>query len=1295
MNLPRSHFKRGVSLEFSAVRSRVRRVDTPRSHARSGVSCGVGLWLLLGSLVALTLMPPPSASSQTPAKRVLVITSYDLNRPAIATFIQALRSTLRDGSQARVEFFHEYQEHARISSGKYEAEMVGYLRRKYDGEKFDLVIAAGSAALKLLLRHESELFAGAPKIFYFHDESEETARELWPHVTGVWAKHDFSRTLDVALALQPETQRVAVVSGNSRQDRFLREQAQKDLRGYEDRVEITYLSDLTMEELKRRLAALPEKSIVLYLSFFLDSAGNGYLGPEALSMFAPASGAPVYGISETYMGVGVVGGSLIDFEALGRRTGEVGLRVLSGGRPQDIHPETVPNITVFDWRQLRRWGLDGQELPPGSVVRFKQQTFWEYYKWFIVGVIMACVAEALLIARLLVMQRRRKRAERERERLAGQVEADNRRLHETVSNVPGIVWETLVDPHTDALRTIFISDYVEKMLGYTSTEWLSAPRGLGLRLMPKEDREMAARTSEEVLKTGKNAVIHYRWRTRDGRTLWVESHLNPIVDGVGKVVGLRGVSIDITDKKLAEDARRQSEERNRAILRAIPDLMFLLTRDGVFLDYHARDTKELYASPEEFTGKNVRDVLPPGLAEMVLERFRLVDESGDPQVVEYELRVEGDERWFDARIVGCGENILTVVRDITERKRSETALHDAVAVSERNRAQLESVFQTVSDGVLVSDMAGNVLFINGAMARIHGYESADEMKVNLIEFAPLYEIFYPDGRPIPYEEWPLSRVLRGESVTDWQLRVRRKDTGREWFFSYSGEPVRDEGGAPVLALLVTHDITERKAAEEALRESEARFRNMADTAPVIIWMSGTDRLFTYFNRQCLDLTGRGMDELLGNGWAELVHPDDFGGGFDAYARAFDAREPFTTEYRVRRADGTFRWLLDRGTPRFSAAGEFLGYIGSCIDITDRKESEAALQTLLEEVSRLKNQLQEENIYLKEEIKLEQNFSEIVGRSDAVRYVLHKIEQVAPTDSTVLITGETGTGKELVARAIHGGSLRRDRPLLKVNCAALSPGLIESELFGHEKGAFTGAAGRKIGRFELADGATIFLDEIGELPTELQVKLLRVLQEGEFERLGGNRTLRVDVRIVAATNRNLWKEVQAGTFREDLWYRLNVFPITMPPLRQRAEDIPLLVRHFVKRFSKKMGKRITSVTPATLNALCNYLWPGNVRELANVIERAVINNSGPVLQITNFTEAFRAEAPSTPKKTLEELEREYILTVLDSTGWRVEGQSGAAGILGLHPSTLRTRMAKLKIQKPPADSAPAAHAPTPD
>ena len=462
------------------------------------------------------------------------------------------------------------------------------------------------------------------------------------------------------------------------------------------------------------------------------------------------------------------------------------------------------------------------------------------------------------------------------------------------------------------------------------------------------------------------------------------------------------------------------------------------------------------------------------------------------------------------------------------------------------------------------------------------------------------------------------------------------------------------------------------------KESEERFRGVADTAPVMIWVAAPDKSCSYVNKSWVDFKGSTLEKELGQGWLEGIHPEDVERCRDTFFSSIDARRPFEMEYRLLRHDGEYRWIYDSGIPRFAPDGLFMGFIGSCIDLTERKESEVALKTANEELQQLKNQLEAENIYLQQELQLDENVGEIIGQSDAIKYVLFKLTQVAPTDSTVLITGETGTGKELAARAIHGGSSRKTHPLIKVNCGALAPTLIESELFGHEKGAFTGAAGKKQGRFELANGGTIFLDEIAELPPESQVKLLRVIQEHEFERLGGNKTIKVDVRIIAATNRNLKAAVEEGTFREDLLYRLNVYPVTMPPLRQRKEDIPLLVDHFCGTYAKKFGKQISSVSPRTMQNLQSHSWPGNVRELANVIERAVIHTKGSVLQVVDQFEQVPKETVTT--QTLEEVEREYIICTLENTGWRVEGPFGAAKILGLNPSTLRTRMLKLGIQR---------------
>ena len=354
------------------------------------------------------------------------------------------------------------------------------------------------------------------------------------------------------------------------------------------------------------------------------------------------------------------------------------------------------------------------------------------------------------------------------------------------------------------------------------------------------------------------------------------------------------------------------------------------------------------------------------------------------------------------------------------------------------------------------------------------------------------------------------------------------------------------------------------------------------------------------------------------------------------------------------------------------------------DVTEREYYKKHLEELVEErtadIRKLKEQLEAERAYLQEEIKIVYNHEDIVGKSDAINYVFFKVEQIARTDTNVLVLGETGTGKELVARAIHGTSLRKNRTLVKMNCATLASNLIESELFGHEKGAFTGAQSKRLGRFEVADGATLFLDEIGELPLELQSKLLRVIENGEFERLGSSQTRKVDVRIIAATNRDLQVEVQKGTFREDLWYRLNIFPITTPPLRDRRDDIPLLVNFYIDRISRRLGKIIKIVPAGVMDALQQYHWPGNVRELENVLERAVINSSGPKLRLVDELKKPHKYTPRS-EQTLENVERDYITRVLEQTGWKVSGKNSAAEILGLDRSTLRARMRKLNIQKP--------------
>ncbi len=479
------------------------------------------------------------------------------------------------------------------------------------------------------------------------------------------------------------------------------------------------------------------------------------------------------------------------------------------------------------------------------------------------------------------------------------------------------------------------------------------------------------------------------------------------------------------------------------------------------------------------------------------------------------------------------------------------------------------------------------------------------------------------------------------------------------------------------------DISELKRIQEELRESEQYYRMVIDfTADWELWVN-PDGTLRYCSPSCECISGHKAVEFLQqpNLLGEIVIPEDKE-IFDQHMCEVGSKpEPRDFQFRILRTDGAVRWIEHYCQPVTGDSGEFLGVRASNRDITDRKVAELKLGEALANVERLKAQIEADYTYLQEEIKLELGFDKIVGDSKELKEVLLSVQKVAPSDTTVLVLGETGTGKELIARALHSASPRAHRPLVKVDCAALSSTLIESELFGHEKGAFTGALARKLGRFELADGGTVFLDEIGELAPHLQSKLLRIIQDGEFERLGGVRTLKVNVRVIAATNRDLEEEVRRGAFREDLWYRLHIFPITLPPLRQRRKDIPLLAKFFLGRVAKKLGKDIRKIPRGVMEALQQYPWPGNVRELENVIERAAINTQGPILQLADkVTAAPVAASPEPAGRSLADRERDHILQALQETGWRIEGKNGAAAKLGLNPSTLRGRLRKYGITR---------------
>jgi PAS domain S-box-containing protein len=470
----------------------------------------------------------------------------------------------------------------------------------------------------------------------------------------------------------------------------------------------------------------------------------------------------------------------------------------------------------------------------------------------------------------------------------------------------------------------------------------------------------------------------------------------------------------------------------------------------------------------------------------------------------------------------------------------------------------------------------------------------------------------------------------------------------------------------------------RKRFEESLRESEARLNLAATSAEAGLWVLEIATGHIWATEKARELYGFTQEQELNfEGFIEAVYPEDREKIRRSVERAMKMRENFREEYRIAHPEGTIRWMAARGRPYFNQAGEPERLMGVSIDISEQKQMEEQLQQRLGDIEQLKQQLEKENIYLREEIELQSLHEEIVGRSQAMKQILAQVEQVAPTDATVLIEGETGTGKELLARTVHRLSARKDRTLVTVNCAALPPTLVESELFGREKGAYTGALTRMTGRFEVADGATLFLDEIGELPLDVQAKLLRVLEQGRFERLGSTRPLQVNVRIIAASNRDLARNVEEGKFRKDLYYRLNVFPIAVPPLRERPEDIPLLIWAFVRQYEKKMGKRIEHIPRKSMETLQRYPWPGNARELRNVVEHAMIVSSDKTLDIT-IPQRTSSEIPG--NLSLDDVERRHILGVLQKSDWRLSGPGGAAEILGLKRTTLQSKMKKLGIRR---------------
>jgi PAS domain S-box-containing protein len=613
---------------------------------------------------------------------------------------------------------------------------------------------------------------------------------------------------------------------------------------------------------------------------------------------------------------------------------------------------------------------------------------------------------------------------------------------------------------------------------------------------------------------------------------------------------------------------------------------------------------------------------------------------------------------------------------VIERKRNEAALTRALDEAAKSEAELRIVVDAIPQLIVVIGTDGSLQYANQAVL---DYTGLTREEVGSEKFREAF-------RPEDSEKLRGQRdagISRGTSF-EYERRVRRRDGQYRWFLAQY-KPLLDERGEVIRWYATGTDIDDRKQAEEKLRRSEWNLLEAQRLGHTGSWSVDVASGNVTASPEMIRLAGIKPGEEP-DVWCSRMHPEDRERLRELRERCLIEKVDYEADYRMLLPDGTIKYMHTIGHPVLNETGDLVEFLGTIIDTTAQTQARNALENALTEVKLLRDQLYKENLALRDEVDRVSMFEEILGTSQALQAVVSRVVKVAPTGSSVLITGETGTGKELIARAIHKRSTRSQRAFVSVNCAALAPSLISSELFGHEKGAFTGATQRKLGRFELANGGTIFLDEVGELPTDIQVALLRVLQEREFERVGGTQSIQVDVRVVAATNRDLEAAIANGTFREDLFYRLNVFPIQMPPLRERKDDILTLLEYFVQRFGRKLGKTFSKIDKRTVELFRSYDWPGNVRELQNVVERSVIVSPDDVFCVdeawlsTGAAKTQLTQCIPEPTNGDSDRERQIIEAALAKSAGRVYGPKGAAAKLQIPPSTLDSKIKKLQIRK---------------
>jgi len=845
----------------------------------------------------------------------------------------------------------------------------------------------------------------------------------------------------------------------------------------------------------------------------------------------------------------------------------------------------------------------------------------------------------------------------DRKRVEDVLRADVKSFRQIIDSIPGVIVILTAEGQVELVNREGL-EYFGKTLEELKS-WSVQD------VVHPDDVPAALTAWRHAVETGDPYNSDHRNRRADGVYRWFHSRALPLRDTNGRIVRWLNLNTDIDERKKAEEKLRRSEAYLAEAQR--------ISHTGSF--GWSVLSGEIYWSEETYNIFEHDRAAKPTL-EFALSRIHPDDREFVQRTLERATN-EGTDFDLEHRLLmpnGSVKHIHVLTRasksssgnlefvgavtDVTAAKQAEETLRE----SEAYLAEAQRLGHTGSWAW--TPATGDMRYWSKECYRLLGLDPHGEQP----RFETSFQRIHPDDQPRTAEKF--ERAKREQ--VEFELSYRIVHPGGEIRDMHVvGHPVLSPSGDLVEFVGTVVDVTERKRAEEKIRQSEMELRQILDFAPQHVAVLGHDRTRLYANQTVLDYFGLTLDEWRISDRRKYYHPDDWERLTSETQSKFLSGMPHEYEARFLGKDGKYRWFLFRWSPLRDEQGRLMRWYATATDIEERKQAE--------------QRLHDENVALREEIDRASMFEEIVGISSALHAVLSRVSKVAPTDSTVLITGETGTGKELIARAVHRRSQRSSRAFVSVNCAAIPRDLIASELFGHEKGAFTGATQRRVGRFELAEGGTIFLDEIGELPAETQIALLRVLQEHEFDRVGGTGSIRSNVRVIAATNRDLQAAIAGSTFRSDLFYRLNVFPIEVPPLRERREDIPVLVEYFIDRYARKAGKSIRGVNKKSLELFQSYPWPGNIRELQNVIERSVI-----VCDTENFSvdESWLSQRSLATEmnmglglsKKLPSQEKAIIEAALTESGGRVSGPSGAAAKLGIPGSTLESKIKSLKINK---------------